>query len=485
MEKVSSDNNKKRILTLSRGYRFFIFFIVVTIEGAMNIPGGLLSSATKEIKKSLNMNDSKFGMFGTANGIGRVLGSAFFGMYNLKFSRKWMEAINTGVYAVVILFFKLTNNGNFLIVMRGFTGFTQMTPSIYACVWINQFGIEKYKAVQLTAVQLSQTSGKCFGYFLNMIFGLENWKEGFLYAAIYLFFGFIICAVSSEDYFSRTLYPKGSDPNKISIKKKISNNKIRQEKEEERKSTCTIFEDKTISEKEKNSTFYQDILLLLGNPLYILSLISRCILHGLNTCLHFWLVDFIRTEDPEETQGNITIAYTIICLLGPIGGMMMNAILRPFIGGYDTRTASWPLVILQIIASFLAIRISMMKSLFSISFTTILYLIFNSAALPLVHGILISCVDKDLSATGFALASILTQSLTSGSTPYLYGVINDRYKKKYKWLAMFSIMCIQFIAVPVLILLAILRNREFDRQEKLLEEQEKEEELKDRDDDRV
>ena len=471
MEKEKIDKKTPRRVYLSRLYRFIIFIILVTIEGAMNIPGGLLSSATKEIKKSLNMNDSKFGMFGTANGIGRVLGSAFFGMYNLKLSRKWMETINTGVYALVLLFFKLTNNGNFLIVMRGFTGFTQMTPSIYACVWINQFGIEKYKAVQLTAVQLSQTSGKCIGYFLNMIFGLENWKKGFFIAAIYLFFSFIICLISSEDYFSRTLYARESPD----IKKKISSNKIRKgskEKVEERKSTCTEFEEKEISEKEKKNTFYQDILLLFANPLYILSLISRCILHGLNTCLHFWLVDFIRSEVPQETQGNI-------------GGMVMNAILRPFIGGYDTRTASWPLVYLQVIASFLAISISMMKTLFSISLITIIYLIFNSAALPLVHGILASCVEKELSATGFALASILTQSLTSGSTPYLYGVLNDRYKNKYKWLAMFSIMCIQFVAVPVLIFLAILRNREFDRQEKLLEEQANEEELEIRDEDKV
>jgi len=42
---------KKR---LSRYYRLFLFFIMVTIEGTMNVSSGLLSSATKEVKKSLN-----------------------------------------------------------------------------------------------------------------------------------------------------------------------------------------------------------------------------------------------------------------------------------------------------------------------------------------------------------------------------------------------------------------------------------------------
>ena len=159
--------------------------------------------------------------------------------------------------------------------------------------------------------------------------------------------------------------------------------------------------------------------------------------------------------------------------------IISNAILKPCIGGYETRKSSWPLVFLQLIASILAISIGFMKSTFSVCVMTILYLIFNSSALPLVQGILISCVDPELAATGFAIASILTQSLTSGATPFLYGVINDRFKHKYPWLAMVSVMSLQFVAVPCLILLAILRNRKFDEEEKLEKEQ-KDEELIDK-----
>ena len=171
--------NQPRKIVLSRCYRLFLFFIMLSVEGAMNISSGLLSSATKEIKKSLNMNDAKFGMFGTANGLGRVVGSTLFGMYNLKMSRKWIQTFNVGFHALFLLIFKLTNNGNILICMRGLTGFTQMPPSIYCCVWIDQFGIGSFKTVQITAVQLFQTTGKTIGYFLNMYFGLENWKTGF------------------------------------------------------------------------------------------------------------------------------------------------------------------------------------------------------------------------------------------------------------------------------------------------------------------
>ena len=42
---------------------------------------------------------------------------------------------------------------------------------------------------------------------------------------------------------------------------------------------------------------------------------------------------------------------------------------------------------------------------------------------------------------------------------------------------MVSVMSLQFIAVPLLISLAILRNRKFDEDEKLMKENEKNEEL--------
>ena len=454
MDKISKKNTLRRV-KLSRCYRLFLFYIVISVEGAMNISAGLMSSATKEIKQSLNMNDAKFGMFGTLNGIGRVIGSTLFGMYNLTVSRKWIQTICVGFHAIFLLFFKLTNNGNILIFMRGLTGFTQMPPSIYCCVWIDQYGLQAFKTLQITAVQLFQTTGKCIGFFLNMYFGLDNWKAGFLLESIYLFFCAFSILISSEDYFS------------ISLKAQ----------EHKRDTTCTTYKEQ-ILHHQKKETFFSDLKILLCDHLYILSMICRCILHGLNTCLHFWLADFIRNVIQEKSQLKITLLYSLICFAGPFGGILINAILKPMIGGYHTSKASWPLVILQLIASIFGISIGLMKTTLNVTIATILFLIFNSSALPIVQGILISCVDKELGATGFAIANILTQVLTSGTTPLLYGIINDRYKERYPNLAMLCIMSLEFLAIPFLCILACLRNKKFDEEEK--NKQDKEQELVDK-----
>ena len=164
--------------------------------------------------------------------------------------------------------------------------------------------------------------------------------------------------------------------------------------------------------------------------------------------------------------------------MGPLFGILANLVLKPWIGNYESRKASWPLVFLQLTAAIFAVSIGFMKSTLTVSLATILFLMFNSSALPLLQGILISCVDKGLSATGFAIANILTQVLTSGTTPLLYGIINDRYKEKYPNLAMLCIMSLEFLAIPFLCVLAYLRNKKFDEEEK--EREDKGEELVDK-----
>jgi len=454
---MEEPKNFPRKVRLSRYYRLFLFFIMVTIEGMMNVSSGLLSSATKEIKKTLNMNDAKFGSFGTANSLGRIISSTLFGMFNQVISRKWSTTLGVGFHALFLLCFQITNNANVLIFVRGLQGLTQMPQAIYIPVWIDQFGIRKYRTIQITSLQLFMTFGKCVGYFLNMFFGLDNWKKGFLIEAVYLLFCSFCCLISSEDYFSRTLY--------------------RPDNEDNERITCTVYEEKENknNKETKKNNFFNDLKILSCHSLYLISMMCRCILHGLNTCLHFWLADFMRNVVHEKNQLKITICYSIICFTGPLFGILANLVLRPCIGNYESKKASWPLVFLQLTASIFAVSIGFMKNTLTVSLATILFLMFNSSALPLLQGILISCVDKELSATGFAIANILTQVLTSGTTPLLYGIINDKFKEKYPSLAMISIMSLQFFAVPFLIALAILRNKKFDEEEKKRKEEQGEE----------
>ena len=129
-------------------------------------------------------------------------------------------------------------------------------------------------------------------------------------------------------------------------------------------------------------------------------------MHGLNTCLHYWFSDFLRIVIKEK-QVTVTISYTIICIPGPLGGIIQNSLLKPYIGNYESKKSSWPIVILQFIASIFAISIGLMKTTFSLYLVTVIFLIFISSALPIIQGILISFTDKNLSAQLLLLLAIV------------------------------------------------------------------------------
>ena len=445
---------KPKKIKLSRCYRLFLFFVMINIDCTIDISSGILSSSAKEIKNQLKLNDAKFGSFGTAISLGRIISSFLFFFLNKKVNRKYFIITLVSLHSLFLFSFKFTNNFHILIVLRCLHGLTQTSPSIYIPIWINQYGLKEYKTLQITSIQLFQAIGKLLGHFIIIIIGFENWQNGFIISGSYLLILAFCCLISNENYFSKTLYPK-----RIEISKNDRNNgNIRL--------SVTIFEEQEINTK---TNYILDLSILLKNPLYIISLICRSIIRGLITCLHYWFSDFLRNLLKDESPLTITISYAIICFTGPFGGIIANVILKPCFGSYESRKSSWPLVILQIIASFFAISIGLAglsNSLIVICLITILFLTFNSSVIALIQGILISCVDKNLSATGFAFANAFTQILTAGPTPMIYGIINDRFKEKYPWLAMCCIMSLNLIAVPLLIYLAILRNKKFDEENK-------------------
>ena len=469
-KEIKITNNKEiqiqKKIKLSRCYRLFLFFIMMNMDLTMDISSGIFSSSAKNIKSQLKLTDAKFGGFGTATSIGRIISSFLFFFINEKVNHKHFLTILIGFHSFFLFSFKFTSNAQILLLIRTFQGLTQTSPSIYFPVWINQFGIKEYKTIQISSIQLFQALGKLVGHFIVFLVGFDNWQNGFLISGSYLVILNFCCIISNEKYFKRTLYAAKKDLN--------DNNNMDNKDKDENNSECTVFEEHGDKEINADRNYFTNLYLLFHNPLYIISLICRSIIRGLITCLHYWFSDFMRNI-VQCQPFTVTIAYAIICISGPLGGIIANYLLKPVLGSYESRKASWPLVILQIVASVFGICIGLMKQVLSITFVTIIFLIFNSSVIALIQGILISCVDKSLSGTGFAFANACTQVLTAGPTPMVYGVINDKFKEKYPWLAMVCIMSINLIAVPLLIYLAILRNKKFD--EEIRNEKDKEKEL--------
>lgn len=165
--------SKNRII-LNRSYRVLIFSVFLLVNTGINTSGGLIASASTAIKTQLQMNNKQFGLFGTIFGVGRVSGSLLFMLLINKFNRKYIMGIVFLCKSFILMSFKTTNVPWMLVGLRGINGICHMFPVIYTPVWIDQFGIQKYRMIFMTILQVFIPAGKVLGYFLNMILGEEN-----------------------------------------------------------------------------------------------------------------------------------------------------------------------------------------------------------------------------------------------------------------------------------------------------------------------
>ena len=153
---------------------------------AVNNSSGILSSASKQIKKDLKMNDKQFGLFGTSTGFGRALGCIAYMLLVNKCNRKYIFSFFVLLKALFLYLFKASNKGSTLIFFRGVIGFAHMPPGIYIPVWIDQFGFSNYKTVQMTFLQVLIPLGKVIGYFFNILYGEKNVIKKYIFLNFYI-----------------------------------------------------------------------------------------------------------------------------------------------------------------------------------------------------------------------------------------------------------------------------------------------------------
>ena len=336
------EDSKPKRITLSRGYRIFLWACLVSVESAINNSSGLLSSASKVIKSTLNLNDKQFGLVGSANGLGRTLGSSVFIFVNTRMSAKWTCAFFVIVKGLILASFQIVNSGHMLVVMRFFIGIVHMPPSIYLPVWIDQFGVQKLKTLMQSVVLVVQPGGKVIGFLLHIIVGDKQWRMGFVLEGIYLLAVGFVFAFSPIRYFDSKLQvvkdPDGGEHVEVKKGKQESKISVFEEKEDDLKGG-----------KKEAPSFFSDMKELFTNGTFLTSSWIRSVIYGVNTAFHFWIADYMRTVLDINSPSTIFFSYTIIALAGPIGGVLCNAIINPWMGSYESSKSSYALLFVHLI----------------------------------------------------------------------------------------------------------------------------------------
>ena len=435
---------KANPVLLSRTYRLIAFFVMVTIEMAINVSSGVLSAASKTIKRQYTMLDVEFGYFGLAQGIGRTFGSIFYTVMVNQISAKWLGGAFSIVKGFVLASFELTQSKWILIGLRGVIGFVHMPPSTYIPIWIDQYGLRNWKTVQMSFLQALVPVGKVLGFVLVNLFGEERWKFAYDVEGVYLVLCGLFIVLSPIDYFNRKVVLMTDEERPTEYK---------QTKWKE----TSIFNRRVSKPGSKTQKLWNDIYTVITNYEFELCNCAKALQNGSQSCIHFWCGDFMINRLGMEGTTK-TLVYTVMNIAGPAFGFFLSPIINKVFGSYETSHAPIVIMVLHLITISFGLSATLINNVIVFIICMTLFFGLLSLSLAMTNGCLMISINKDLKGMCYSVGNITCMSITGALCPVIYGKVNDIFNPKgIRFAGMLSIMLINGSASFFLLELARIK----------------------------
>jgi hypothetical protein len=463
-EKDSNKAPKKgNPVLLSRSYRFIAFLVMVTIEMAINVSSGVLSAASKTIKKQYSMMDVEFGYFGLAQGIGRTFGSIFYTVMVNQISAKWLGGAFSIVKGFVLAAFELTQSKWVLICLRGVIGFVHMPPSTYIPIWIDQYGLRNWKTVQMSFLQALVPVGKVLGFVFVNLFGEERWKFAYDVEGLYLVFCGLFIVFSPIDYFNRKVVLMTDEERPTEYK-------------DEKWMQTSIFNRRASRPGSKGQKLWNDLYTVITNYEFELCNCAKALQNGTQSCIHFWCGDFMINR--LGMDGTVkTFVYTIMNISGPAFGFILSPVINKVFGSYETNHAPIVIMVLHLLTISFGLSATLINNVIVFVICMTLFFGLLSLCLAMTNGCLMISINKDLKGMCYSVGNITCMSITGALCPVIYGKVNDIFNPKgIRYAGMLSIMLINGSASLFLLELGRIKCKKEKKNK-----EEKKEELVDKD----
>ena len=458
-EKESHNEIKEKgdIVLLKKYYRFIAYMVIVSIEMAINVSSGVLSSASKTIKSQYNMTDLEFGYLGLAQGIGRTIGCIFYTIMVNQTSPKWLAGAFSIVKGGVLAAFELTNLKWMLIFLRCVIGFFHMPPSTYIPIWIDQYGFRKYKTVQMSFLQALVPIGKVLGFVLVDIFGEENWKITYVIEGGFLLICGFFILFSPSNYFNKNIVI-------------MKDEEIPPEYNKNEYKGYTFFY-KKISKKgqSKVKKLWNDLITVICCLEFEICNCVKALQNGSQSCIHFWCGDFMVNRLGIDGSKK-TFIYMCMNISGPLLGFIISPIINKYFGSYETKHTPYVICVLHFITITFGLCATLINNIITFIIFMTLFFGLLSLSLAMTNGCLMISVSSELKGISYSVGNITCMSIAGSLFPIIYGEINDIFNPKgIKYAGMLSIMIINGIAVFFLFYLGRIRSKRFNIIEKIIE----------------
>ena len=391
---------------------WLLMYILSIIHGLMCIAPGMLSSCITEMKREFDLSDKEFGMFGTVNGFGSLIGSLAFTLVIEKANHKLlistMLLINCGCHFA--FFFLLSYP--ILLSSRFICGFVCVFCFIYFPMWVDKFAMKKWVNFMQTFVQVSNTIGHIIGYFVFLMIGGENWKYGFLLESI---------SISSLVFVMLSLPFKYYDKNYINPEtvEAPSEGDSSEKKEIKEKKELTTQESKETTEQE---TIMNDIICNLP---YVLVTLYRGNRLFIFVAINFWYSDYLQNSLMEKNPSVIFWSYSFTMVFASLIGNILGGVVINKIGGTKSRHMYVAMGVLQFLCVVFGLCSPFTDSVLIFTCLMSMYILINSASGILSISASFAVMPKTLTGTATGIYSLVVNLIAFLPAPYAYAFIKS------------------------------------------------------------
>lgn len=165
-------------------------------------------------------------------------------------------------------------------------------------------------------------------------------------------------------------------------------------------------------------------LLFLPNFLCLSTFIA--IIYYILTCIQFYFPKFLQQEY-GVSESEILVIFSVICILGPICGLVFGSIVISHFGGYSCKDSYKPITVMAIMCFFVILPFPFVNSKYGVVGEMFMLLFFGSAILPSFVGITLEKVPNWLTSSANTFVVLQTCLMGYMASTISYGALTDYF----------------------------------------------------------
>jgi hypothetical protein len=342
---------------------------------------------------------------------------------------------------------------------------------IYAPIYIDQLGIKPLKALMISISNIASPLGIILGIFIHV--KAIHRRYFLIFMGLSLLFLAIIVILFPSKYFSSMAkfegyYIKDENNDKIKLVNSKNDTSV--------KYTDSVFD---VGKVKKNCIDRNELLSILKKPIFILSSFTIVSFSFIFDTIYIFEENILQKLGFYDHLIESIIFFSISILGPPVGGILGGSIVS-CVGGYEHKNSCIVIYIFSfsrfvIICFLMYAKEDLLFFISLLAFYAINYMIF-----PIITGYTIDSLNAKQKGIGYSFIILICTIFNNFPDPIYYEFykISER-NTNYFWRNSIFIDFIGYITLHLTCYFRLKYFNEIEKKNKKIEEEEKEEEMKD------